>query len=1487
MLKQCDFTLDLPGFKENFSTREELDQFIDNNYERIRASMDGALVQFSKNYNNQEEVIAILSKAKADTPTEVVFDAQGNKVEGLNIKEGYTGVTKDMDKLTMNGKALFQPFNKENFKASSIPRIFDRLKNNNPEKLTDDQLLDQATDEVNAQIKSWDFIKNIGVDIHTLASVYFENPDISREELYYKVKRLMNKENLTFTKAVSDKIHDGFSRYTRDLAIGLGQPAKDIRYFSEVAIYDEESKLVGILDLVAVDAKGTAYLIDFKISNKNIEQWDKDKTDKAVLQLAYYKQLLNKQGIRVARQGLIPISINNLDIEASFINDIVFEPNIVEDYTASLIAGKHVNLSKIAKNRLPTSEGALIATKRTGEVQKQYDQFFTIKDATDESKVERFILTRVHKGKEGDYFRTNDRENVVLSPNPDLRKKQILQQILMESLSSNDLVETVKSQILATKNSLLAGSKKSTEYRNPLGGYARTSNHQKIFKKYMMSPSWEVMNLEELESHGIIGFRNIEFGQMEFVILTTEELTYTEKLAKGKSLIGNYVSDAEQLTYAESIPPANTKYKQAVKIISHINENMELFKDSTLHLIRAYNTMTEDLESVDNTNLLRAYEYLALANKIPYNVKTLKSSPAELLLQSELYSIFETDTVQNEGVKRWFESISQELGKMTNDNTVLVHSLVELKKRFIKENPKYRDESKINYEDDPLTNIYGYLNKLISEKSNLNIRSEDRDMKEYAISNSLYFSSFNEIQQATLRAALEPIRMSKDAMAQEYTQYNDSKLRPIFEKFYKAKNASVGLGDHIMKFSNLFVTDPTGKVSKNFVFKNPELHIGDSSYLDSAERTLLNEILPIMHQFMYNGQNVEEAKAEGWYYEVPILRAGTSSMIFGQTTLGGMVAGAGNAIMNAWREGMDIYNYFEEEMAEVSKSADEMREVYDRFNISRNPNLRAEAINKYNHLDFEKNIEIVISTLVFDTMRKKAFDRALPITAAVMSASKLYQEGLTSKDVSVLYDYIKKYVKTVVFNDKLTEKHNEGMFRTLAGMKHFVTMMQLGLAPMTMVREVFQGQINNLIKNWTRQYGEAGPSLEDYSRAVHLIGAQEVFGMGENKSFFTDVTRTEAINHLYRFANLDTTDLPNKMVISKTGATQMTSRWLLWFTASPDYLNRMTVLIAKMIKDGSLDAHQMVDGELKYYWKKDKRFEKYANDIKTDMVVYNYQKQLYLKHIEEFNKEEAVTGVYGKMFKPGDDLPRGYTGVERESLKSFINYTLGPYDKEEKPLFNSTMFGMMFMQFKTWMVSKKTQYWLETGNYSMGYWKHEEDLEGNKLYLDEGNNRTTEVTDNPYLVWKGKLQEGVFNSIIRTIKDFDENGYNFKSMVERVSKDDLVKANVSMAVTDLSLWFIIGIVFKGMIDWEELEKDTKLGAAFANAFANSTSDLLVWNTVKSFINPPSMLPTAGYFMDNFSILGDAITGQRDVGRILLNSAAVTRNLDDLTNIFER
>ena len=136
----------------------------------------------------------------------------------------------------------------------------------------------------------------------------------------------------------------------------------------------------------------------------------------------------------------------------------------------------------------------------------------------------------------------------------------------------------------------------------------------------------------------------------------------------------------------------------------------------------------------------------------------------------------------------------------------------------------------------------------------------------------------------------------------------------------------------------------------------------------------------------------------------------------------------------------------------------------------------------------------------------------------------------------------------------------------------------------------------------------------------------------------------------------------------------------------PDYYNRISLFLAKMIHDGSYDAHTMVDGKMVYDVTKDKRFEYYLNNrnkhkdsegnyipAKNDLE-YNKQRNLYVLLIDQLNKEK---GAEDKILTENDLADKAYSEKERSSFKSFTDMAYGYYDKDSQSQLNNMFVGMV------------------------------------------------------------------------------------------------------------------------------------------------------------------------------------------------------------------
>jgi len=182
----------------------------------------------------------------------------------------------------------------------------------------------------------------------------------------------------------------------------------------------------------------------------------------------------------------------------------------------------------------------------------------------------------------------------------------------------------------------------------------------------------------------------------------------------------------------------------------------------------------------------------------------------------------------------------------------------------------------------------------------------------------------------------------------------------------------------------------------------------------------------------------------------------------------------------------------------------------------------------------------------------------------------------------------------------------------------------------------------------------------------------------------------EALNIAHGLSNMNLGSIIDRSSTSKTGMWYFFSNYVAGLNRAPEYMTRLGIFIAELIKDDAWKAYSFTEKDgLKYDWKKDGRFAAYASKNTND-ANYATQRGLYLTLLQEFNKENV-----GSNLKEGDDLPAAYTNRQVESLKSYSDSILGYYDPQVKLQWQSTLWGANFMHFKTWMVAAKDKWYLK------------------------------------------------------------------------------------------------------------------------------------------------------------------------------------------------
>lgn len=1480
----CQYKLKLQGETLEFATIEELNDFIQNNYQRIKASLQGGPISFSKNLDPKAETTAIIEKlALGKKDLKIEIDADGNK-KVTGIKAGYRGATKYIDSLEMpDGKPVIKPFDMKGL----INRKTEEIRNDLVSQGKDlAEATNTATEEVQALVDSYEAIRDNGTDIHKLSEMYFETQYDNAADLLEAF--LLASPDTRITTENVEVLFENLKTFRDKLRETHDDP--DLQFFTEIPVYydslEESEKVMGVLDLVVVDSEGKAHIYDYKTSSKRIPEWDRDKMTRYAYQLTIYKQLLRQQGMNVESVNLLPLYLDT-DIKTGEVTQISVDEPL--DLTPQLHqSNAYAKIRYDMEKAFPVSfENHQFQTE--GDVMETYKAFFSDLKVDFNKELNDFIATQV-KTDNGKRYYKDGRKKMPLSSDDKQMQEEILNVLGKRNENLSGIVGSIKRNV---KDFIREGV-----YTNPMHSYNITNpkNDAESSAKYAFSKyadkNWEVVTFDELERQGVITFRNKISDIYDFLMLTEENLLEVKKLKKGTTIKGNFYTD-HQVGKNNGLIPADNLHINGIKVLAFMNNNPSLFSgNASLGMIRAYDHKNYKVEGINHEPLISAFGDLAAKVGLENNFKEInRARPQDTLYQEVKSALAGPKEKLNNTNRDTIEKIETVLNSNETSATI-IRKLAEIQKTAFSR--WFNRDVKGITPDTDLGKIYLWLNATIKQMSGRPTMFESEDMVLMGLSNSVRWNTKDEMSSNSVKEALSPLRQASDALRQSYTKLN-GEIRKTFQEFYSAQGTSDLIGDHILKFGNLFERNPDKTLRADFKFKDPELNKGDDTYLNHAERKLLNELLPKMYEYLHfetpmTESLIEAAKDDGTFYNIPLARASsTSKTLTGAFTgntksdLFGPLKGVRQSTKDWAMEAFNQNNIFDEQRSESEAMSNDMLEVYNKFNISKSETDRNDYLNTRPISDFETNIEQLFGDLAHTALRKRIFDKTLPIVHATMISSYLYNSGYTNKSLDNMHQYIQEYVKTTVFEEKLMEPHQMKSFETAAKVKHIITMAQLSLAPLNLVRETMQGQFTNYVRIWAKQYGEkATPSVADYNKALKIM-----IGDGLSEQYMKDVTIVEELNHMYGMAGMDINRLPEQMRLSRKGISQFSSRWMLWFQGAPDYINRMSFFVAKMLKDGSYNAHSYEDGILKYDWTKDERFDVYAAG-KTDDPKYNFQKAIYNAIREDLNGDTLATGE-GTVIEEGDALPRAYSTKERDSVKAFINYSHGSYDHGDGILFKDTLVGVMLMQFRTWMIAKKQQMYTKSGDYVMGEYTQLKNDDGELMYYDADGNKTSDpgVNNMPIVEWKGRYMEGIWQSFRRTLSILNDGDLSLHDRFAMIKGDDVIGGNMKMAAADFGIFFLLGFLLKGIIDWDDLEEDDRVLGAILSTAVYASNDLNLWNNITGMADPESLFPAINTVVKNINTsIGVVFKDEGSFSTIITNSTAIGRTLQKTTTLFD-
>lgn len=1164
-----------------------------------------------------------------------------------------------------------------------------------------------------------------------------------------------------------------------------GEPLSELTIVSDI--------VKGKLDLVTVDLKGDADIFEIKVSKNKYEDWDSAKLLDLDWQLALYRQLLGQHiDVDSTQLNVIPVWFGKLgDPNAIYLEDFVNRnsaPNSGLNSTGAIT----LNANKILPRKIMASYDPDREKILKEHLEKLIPGYKVQTDNIEDYDIEKIMnAARKYHEKTGLWQKANPYEgipgvedNYIKADTEEEFRSKIEKYVSHVKLIENKNVSTLKDALI----SAIKNNQNIKTSHNPKKDV--TLNH--LLNEFLNN-KWDVITqIPEATPMGLIVLKNRQNGDINIISLSTNNF-----YAKSKIENTNY----GDLEYYKSMLFVN-EFKDKLfpggvgKLSQIILFNTRDFSNYYRNVYGEYNYFRDRMHKMGLGDDLRLTE-----NDIAG-------------IEDIAWSNLDTNWRNFSGPDK--EKIEQIFSPIrdTNMDMADVKTLENIQKEFFKAFPEYSDmtvKSGLDFQDDKQC-LLALLQTAIVSKSELIPEGDFQRLSNFSLGfsdfKSLLSSLFTENQEDYDREGkrihglvqglvwttpdwvnskdLRNINMLIDRginHVRAAMQASSERFTVLTLNYYKemgySRTQNEIIGNSQSKYENLWLHDKNGAFSREFKTKNPYITDLENSLKDPERRYLQHMLLaingykldisekdlsgldPESLSSISKNSKINKAISDGSYFEMPLVRREDLSKY----------VGAIKDPSKAWKAySHDItYNYDprglqKEDILQnriIREGYYEMYDIYGRQTKEYKQNMLERHPVEY----FEFNLDTIANKIAFSKIKKGIFDKILPVVNAYMWWMKMLA-GRQNEDISKQLDYAANQMKLAVYDEPLINEEFKNYATAISVVQSIDRFGILAFKPISIIRDISVGLFKNISYATTGAFTKGDFDLSDVMEAYKKLTTID-------HKFSSEFNLIDEINHFYGMSDMGASSLADKLKTDRRGVLQGIGRYAYIPVTYGDYYNRMAVMLAKMIHDGSYEAHSIKDGIFTYDPKKDKRFsyylanrEKYTKNGEyvpaTDDLKYNTQRRQYLLLVDQLNKEFRIEG---KHFTEKELVPQAYSSVERTNWKTLGDMTYGYYEKESKAQVNSFWWGMTFLQFMQYWPGKMKQWFAKPTEYSpMG--KIEQDFvieNGEKkllyweTYEDENGmlqKRTTQTnTSDPVIIWKGSPYEGLMYSVFGTLKD--------------------------------------------------------------------------------------------------------------------------------------
>lgn len=634
------------------------------------------------------------------------------------------------------------------------------------------------------------------------------------------------------------------------------------------------------------------------------------------------------------------------------------------------------------------------------------------------------------------------------------------------------------------------------------------------------------------------------------------------------------------------------------------------------------------------------------------------------------------------------------------------------------------------------------------------------------------------------------------------------------------------LGNTNSEYEKLFEKDSNGQMSDQMLLVDP---YKDSNLAD-YQREYIEEVLWVFNRLrmrsnleeQYRKMSYQEFKkhkeafekykkdvmlSAKWRQAPLMLKDGVQGTIEGvkslfrfgddDNTLKERVKKFGQNLTGRWLQNIEPLLLSPEQRTEMDKSINVQKENFE-FHSPYNAQgaHRVEMVNAHRASEWECNLNILALEYACAQFKEIYFHDLLSSVSDLLGVIKL-QEVMSGQDLSNTKEALINRMKISVYNTSLIDNEDRGIALAVSGVKRLTSYAKIAVRPALFVKEMVLGVIKNVSVVWAKNIINDNPiTYQHLMEAAGIVYTNGLFSENAGKfegETFGDFRLINKINNQYRINDRDLSVLGESLAYDHSGITRLGPRMLYLNTTSPDWFNRMMIMIAKMKADGTWEAHSVdKDGNLVYDVYKDKRYAPFLDWYKSHKnggkeptdEEFVKAKALYKLRIEQFRKE-GYTNLTASYTDDFSLLPRCYTVQEMDSLKEQIGMMYGYYTHEERASVQKGISWLLHTQFLTFLPGEIRKY-LASGNFDscVGKVQHLIDpITKKPLYYHKNAAGLTEkVTEDklskgeerePVLEFVNTPIEGILVSTIKTARDIWKGDFDRKLKPEQWDRTKL------------------------------------------------------------------------------------------------------------------